>query len=409
MEGEMNKKNEAESMSLSKQRKLEREKEIRRSKKSKAVSRIIIVAVIVVVIGLIGWGVGRSIYKSAHTVKSSADFSAQLNEDGTIKGVKASDYVSLCDYKNIVTEAADLEYSDEEVEADIMAELEEHKQLNTLTTAGIADGDTVNIDYAGAIDGVEFDGGTAQGADLEIGSGQFIPGFEEQLIGHSAGESFDISVTFPEDYSVNPDLAGEEAVFSITVNGIYELPEFNDEFVTAYLSEHADTADGYRQYLKDVNYSDNLTEFVRDYITEYSTVSSYPQKYLNQLKSTYKYTDESYYQYMNSMYTQYYGQAMYTGFADYITKNYNMTEEEYDENLTDTVAPTADLCLICQAIAEAEGITANLDDARAYMLENGSTEEDFENQAATYGNGYLVQNSLCNKVINMICELVKVQ
>lgn len=92
------------------------------------------------------------------------------------------------------------------------------------TTAGVEvkSGDVVNIDYTGTIDGEEFDGGSTdgQGTDLELGSGTYIDGFEDGIIGHTVGETFDVNVTFPEDYGVE-SLNGKDAVFSVTINGVY--------------------------------------------------------------------------------------------------------------------------------------------------------------------------------------------
>ena len=95
----------------------------------------------------------------------------------------------------------------------------------------VENGDTVNLDYSGSVDGVKFDGGTAQGQTLTIGSGQFIPGFEEQMVGMAVGEEKDIEVTFPEEYHAE-NLAGKKAVFAVKVNGIQvkELPTLDDEF-----------------------------------------------------------------------------------------------------------------------------------------------------------------------------------
>lgn len=111
--------------------------------------------------------------------------------------------------------AAEAEAAEEEA-------LEEEEVLNTDTSLVVADGDTVNIDYVGSIDGVEFDGGNTQGmgADLVIGSGRYIDDFEEQLIGHNVGETVEVVVTFPEDYG-NEELNGKEAVFETVINGIY--------------------------------------------------------------------------------------------------------------------------------------------------------------------------------------------
>ncbi len=94
---------------------------------------------------------------------------------------------------------------------------------STDTALTVEDGDTVNIDYVGAVDGIEFDGGSTQGmgTDLVIGSGSYIDDFEDQLIGAHPGETVEVNVTFPDDYS-SSDLAGKDAVFTVTINGIYE-------------------------------------------------------------------------------------------------------------------------------------------------------------------------------------------
>ncbi len=96
--------------------------------------------------------------------------------------------------------------------------------LNTDTSLTVADGDTINLDYVGYVDDVAFEGGDTQGAgtSLTIGSGTYIDDFEEQLIGHNVGDQVDVVVTFPDEYSSNPDLAGKEATFKCTINGIYQ-------------------------------------------------------------------------------------------------------------------------------------------------------------------------------------------
>lgn len=100
----------------------------------------------------------------------------------------------------------------------------EDTSYSTDTSLTVEDGDTVNIDYVGSVDGVAFDGGNTQGmgTDLLIGSGSYIDDFEEQLIGTHPGDEVDVYVTFPDPYQNNPDLSGKEALFEVTVNGIYE-------------------------------------------------------------------------------------------------------------------------------------------------------------------------------------------
>lgn len=116
--------------------------------------------------------------------------------------------------------------TEEAVTATETADTQEQSETETLvtdTSVAVEDGDTVNIDYVGTIDGVEFSGGNTQGqgTDLTIGSGTYIDDFEEQLIGHYVGETVEVDVTFPENYG-NDDLNGKDAVFQVTINGIYQ-------------------------------------------------------------------------------------------------------------------------------------------------------------------------------------------
>jgi trigger factor len=146
--------------------------------------------------------------------------------------------VRLGDYKGLEIEAEAVSVTDDEVEQELGKLRERHVRLVNSELDEVVNGDTVNIDYAGSVDGILFAGGSAQGHNLEIGSGSFIPGFEEQLIGMKRGEERDITVTFPTEYR-NEELAGKEAVFHITLNEIKRklLPELDDEFAKE-VSEH---------------------------------------------------------------------------------------------------------------------------------------------------------------------------
>lgn len=139
--------------------------------------------------------------------------------------------VTLGQYKEIEVAKTEVEVTDEEVAAELVKEQEKNAREITVEDRAVVDGDIVNIDYCGKQDGVAFDGGTAEGQTLVIGSHSFIEGFEEQIIGHNIGEEFDIDVTFPEQYH-SEDLAGKPAVFTIKLNGIKakELPVIDDDF-----------------------------------------------------------------------------------------------------------------------------------------------------------------------------------
>ena len=138
--------------------------------------------------------------------------------------------VTLGQYKGLEVPKAEAEVKEEEIDAEIDRMAESVSRIETVERPAQL-GDTANIDFEGFIDGVAFDGGKGEGFDLKLGSGQFIPGFEEQVVGMSAGEERDIDVTFPEDY--HADMAGKPAVFHVKVNGVKETvrPALDDEFV----------------------------------------------------------------------------------------------------------------------------------------------------------------------------------
>lgn len=156
--------------------------------------------------------------------------------------------VELGQYKGIEVEKHAYNVTDEEVSAAI-EQLREGIARMVDVERAVENGDTVNLDYSGSVDGVKFDGGTAEGQTLVIGSGSFIPGFEEQMIGMAIGEEKEIELTFPAEYHAE-QLAGKQAVFAVKVNGVQvrELPELDDEFAKD-VSEF-DTLDALRESKK---------------------------------------------------------------------------------------------------------------------------------------------------------------
>ncbi len=139
--------------------------------------------------------------------------------------------VGLGKYKGVEVEKTDVTVSDEEVDAELAAEQEKNASYNEITGRPVADGDKINLNFEGFVDGVAFEGGKGEDYPLTIGSGSFIPGFEEQLVGVEIGKEIEVNVTFPENYQ-SAELAGKPAVFKCTVLKITEkvLPELNDEF-----------------------------------------------------------------------------------------------------------------------------------------------------------------------------------
>lgn len=178
-----------------------------------------------------------------------------IEEIGLNKGLKMTAIVTvkpevvLGQYKGVEAVKPDSEVNDEQVEAELKRIQERNSRMVPVEGRPVEDGDTANINYEGFKDGVAFEGGQADDHDLRIGSGSFIPGFEEQIIGHNVGDEFDVELSFPEDYH-EESLAGEAVVFKVKINSIKvkELPELDDEFAKD-VSEF-ETLDEYRESLR---------------------------------------------------------------------------------------------------------------------------------------------------------------
>lgn len=397
---------ETETLSKSKAKRTERRKEVAKEKREKLISKTISTIIITAIVGVFAVAIGLSVYKAATTTKAISDFSQGLTENGYIDGVSVDSCITLADYESLVVPMNEVAASSEEVDARIQSTLESNKELVTDTSVTIADGDTVNIDYVGSIDGVEFDGGNSGGTgyDLVIGSGSFIDDFEQQLIGHVAGDEVSVEVTFPEDYS-SADLAGKDAVFAVTVNGVYVIPELTDEFVQTYLSDTASTADEYRAYVENSFYETNLQEYLDTYFIDHTTVNSYPKNYVKTLKGLLKYNDEYNLTYYNQMFAQY-GMDVYQNVWD--TRDGIETEAEYEKELTTRAQESVKTALVYQSLFEKLGLTNDMDTYFAEMTEEYG-EEYVTSMKETYGVAYMAQTRMHELVMEYFVENANVQ
>lgn len=177
--------------------------------------------------------------------------SMEKGQPWTIKAeVAVKPEVKLGAYKGMSVPKQDTEVSDADVDAELENKRQQQAELVLKEDQPAAKGDTVVIDYVGTVDGEKFDGGSADNYSLELGSGSFIPGFEDQLIGHKADEDVDVKVTFPEDYHAK-NLAGKEAVFNVKIHEVKEkqLPDLDDEFAKD-VDEDVDTLDALKEKTK---------------------------------------------------------------------------------------------------------------------------------------------------------------
>ncbi|HHT20367.1 MAG TPA: trigger factor [Tissierellia bacterium] len=184
----------------------------------------------------------------------------QLDDEGIkyYANVVVRPEVTLGQYKDFDIEAPSTEVTEEDIQQAIDLEREKNARMKTIDDRETKDGDVVTIDFVGRVDGEAFDGGSGEGFDLTLGSGSFIPGFEDQLIGRSIGDEVQVEVTFPENYP--EELASKDAVFDVTIHAISEkeLPELDDDFVMD-ISEF-DTVDEYKQSV-----SEKLKQDKEDY------------------------------------------------------------------------------------------------------------------------------------------------
>ncbi len=392
------------SLSASKKKRIERQKQNDSRKRKQMINRTVWICLGVIVAILFCYFIIGGLYKSITKIKPTDDYSAELAENGFIDGVSAKDYATIPDYKAMKIALSDVEYTDEEVQADIDSQLDQHKELSEDSSLEVKDGDTVSIDYVGTIAGVEFEGGNSngEGHDLVIGSGSFIDDFEQQLIGTHPGDSVTVAVTFPEDYS-NAELQGKDAEFAVDVHGIYELPEFNDEFVEEYLSENASTVEEYKQYLKDTHYDLNLTDKIKGQLLEGTEVSKYP-KYLKQYKRVLRDIDERTYEQTNQFYMAYYG----TGLSDF-SEYTGMTDDEYEADLNERGKSGLKEILAYQAVLEAEGLSLSEQDYRDYLTKSNGDDSNYDVQVQEYGLPYLLQQQMGDKAIEAIKQYVTVE
>ena len=326
------------------------------------------------------------------------DYSSIFDENGYVAGVTATDYVTVpADLKLTLSEEANTvaaEDVDSYINDNILASFEETVEV---TDRAAATGDTVNIDYAGSIDGVAFDGGTAQGYDLTLGSGRFIDGFEDQIVGHTPGETFDVVVTFPDPYENNPDLAGKEAVFTTTLNSIQEtqLPELTDAWVQENLNQELGltSVDTLKSYVEGILLFDQQANEIYSQLNEQLTVAE------ELPESLVKYF-EDYYLLTPFLYSQMSGATL----DDFVAASGFENAAAYLESIHGYVESTAHQTLIIQALAETYGIVCDTDTMNSEFMGQFGTN-DTSSYTAQYGETYLKMSILNNLVTQHLIEV----
>lgn len=328
---------------------------------------------------------------------SDFDYSSIFDENGYVAGVKATDYVTipqgfaptLSDTANTVAEEDIQSYINENI-------LVSYAETTQVTDRAAADGDTVNIDFAGSIDGVAFDGGTAESYSITLGSGRFIDNFEEQIVGHMPGESFDVVVTFPEDYQ-SAELAGKEAVFATTLNYVEQttLPELTDAWVQEHLKQALGLTSvaGVNDYVHGLLLYDQQANEIYNELTSQLTVADEAPAELV------KYF-EDYYLLTPYLYSQMNGVTL----DEFITSGGFADTAAYLESIAGYIDGAVQQALIMQALAETYGIVCDTDTMNAEIMDQYGTD-DPTTYTEQYGETYLKMSILNSLVMEHLIEM----
>lgn len=337
------------------------------------------------------------------TVTEAESIPAPTREsvDFSWDGKNISDYVTLGEYENITYVPDDTTVSEEEVNGILDEMLSASVSYEHLTTGTVKDGDTVNIDFAGFMDGVQFDGGTAQSQMVTIGVSRYIEGFLESIIGADVGDTVTADIAFPDDY-FNEELAGKPVTFNITINYIQgeEISaELTDEWVTSYTNGEYTTVEGLKGFITDQltaqkteSAASNNQAKVWAKVVENATLIEYPEGLVE-----YYAVDQK------NMIMDY---AAYSGltYEDYISKmNYSVEDVE---KMIQSYAEGASLsALVNQAVAEKYQLTVNDEEYQAHLQELASKYgyTDLDQMVMDAGGELQIRDSLLyNKVIEKV-------
>ena len=354
-------------------------------------------------LSLAGCGASSSSSSSSQAASGSSSgvedhsdvYSAYLNDDGTLKGVDSAALVTLPQYKGISVPAEEYTITDDELNTQINSILDQYATYDQIKDRAIADGDVVNIDYVGSVDGEEFSGGNTNGRGTLVtaGSDAYIDDFLTQIIGHTPGETFNVEVTFPDPYENNPDLAGKDAVFVTTINyiqGDKQVPELTDEFVsqTAALADYG-TAQGMKDTIRTSMEDNKADNYVLQKVLDACQFSEFPADLVDQL--------------VNVSMAQFESQASAYG-LDMETARSMMgydSEDAQREAMTAAAQEQLKTVVMLEAIAKAEGLTVDEDALTNYFSTNVGTN-DYSAYQTYYGRGYLCQAVLLDSAMELV-------
>lgn len=310
--------------------------------------------------------------------------------------------VKLGEYKGMEVPEQDTTVSDADVDSELEKKRQQQAELVLKEDEAAKDGDTVVIDYEGSVDGEKFDGGSADNYSLVLGSGSFIPGFEDQLVGHKADEDVDVKVTFPKDYHAK-NLAGKEALFKVKIHEVKEkqLPELDDEFAKDVdekvdtLAELKDKTKKQLQEQKDATAKGAIEDAAIEAAVANAEIEDIPQAMLDDD------TNRQMQQYMAGMQQQGINPQMYFQLT-------NTSEDDLRKQFATDAAKRVKTNLVLEAVVKDAGLTASDDDIKkeiADLAKQYGMEEAAVEKALTHD--MLAHDIEIKKAVDLIADSAK--
>lgn len=375
-----------------------REEALKKAERNQAIGRVIGVVILVLIVAIIA---GALIFDSAKKAEKELNYSIGLDATGKIKGVKAEKYVELADFNALNLNKTDYYPTAEEEQTYINAIVESYPDLSDKKNVTVKEKDTVSVDYVGRIDGKEYEGGSTNGMGVRVtlGTLTYPEEFENGIIGHKTGETFDVSVPFAADFE-NADLAGKTVVYTITLNGIYEKAEFNDEFVKKNFGNAVENAEDFLNKYRMSAAQDKFDEYVKEYAISESKVKSYPAGYLSKMKKFMKAKDYKQMETTNSTYQNLYGKDAYKDVLDMR----KMDKKEYRQEILRSAKEQADENLIMQALFEKFNLTVSDEDIKEVTSSFGFNEDEYDQAVERFGEPYLYEQAMIKVVNNYLAE-----
>ncbi len=357
-------------ISKAKQKRLDIENARKEQQRKKALANLIAILIpvtIILVICLVYF-----LYQS-----KQLNYGKYLTGEGLISDIDPADYVQF-DYKSLSYSRAELLPDDALVDADIASTCESLATLSDDTALVTASENKISLTYNSSIGGVSYNAVSQQ--DYTIGSAAVSDLFDEALIGHKPGDSFQTEIAYPADYP-NTEVAGVTLTYDITIHGIYVVPAFTDELVAVNFSSIATTAEGYREYLVQQYFKENLRNAITDSLRNSGTVLNYPTGYLENVKKIYLTQNQQRFDQTNQMFYQNFGYYAYN--SVYEMYGY-ATEAEYLAALNSIAADDVAYYLDVMTVFKNEGMTNTREEVTNYYLEQGYDTPSFQELGTQY-------------------------